>query len=82
MSSELKKMNVGKDTIGNYINDPKLKVEAVVLNKFPHRFSELEALLKSANFNASCIYSAHKKLNLDLNMRSDDDDGNVSKKRK
>lgn len=75
-------MNFGNDTIGGYINDIKLQAEDLVMDKFPRRFLNLEALLKSADFNVSAIASAHNKTNSGVNIRSDDGDGNVSKKQK
>lgn len=75
-------MNVDKDTIGDYINDVKLQAEDLIFDKFPRRFLELEALLKTAKFNVSGIASVHNKTDSDKNKRSDDADGNVSKKRK
>lgn len=82
MARELKKMNSGKEDIGKYIKDTKLKVEDLVMDKFPRRFSEIEALLKTANFNFRDIDSAHNELNSEESKRADDAYSHVSKKRK
>lgn len=82
MARELKKMNSGKEDIDKYIKDIKLQAEDLVMDKFPRRFSEIEELLNTANFNFRDIASAHNEPNSKENIQADDAYVHVSKKRK
>lgn len=84
-AEKFKLPNAGKDMVNEYIEKVKLQAEDLVLNVFPQKILELEALLKTEKLIIKDLSSIHCELNIpvpDPPLLNHDIDEISSKKRK
>jgi len=84
-AEKFKLPNAGKDMVNEYIEKVKLQAEGLVLNIFPQKILELEALLKTEKLIIKDLSSIHCELNIPVPeppLLNHDADEISSKKRK
>ncbi|GFW32188.1 proteasome activator complex subunit 3 [Trichonephila clavipes] len=84
-AERFKQPNAGKNMVNEYKDKVKLQAENLVLNQFPQKILELEALLKTEKFTVSDLSAIHCELNIPVPeppLHNHETDDVPSKKRK